>query len=142
MAELSIPVARGRVRSGRNVVPPLAGAALAACGSGLIHTLLPLRLVAAGYASDQIGWVATGFSVGFLAGCISNTYLIRSVGHVRAYGVSAAFVAISILAYDWQPPLLVMVVLAAAMGHAASGLSVVTESWLNELSAPEWRGGC
>jgi MFS family permease len=140
MAYLSIHPARTPVRSGRNVLPPLAGAALAACGSGLIHTLLPLRLLQAGYASDEIGLVATGFSAGFLAGCLANPYLIRSVGHVRAYGVSAACVAASILAYDWQPPLLVMVVLSVAMGHAASGMSVVTESWLNELSAPAWRG--
>jgi MFS family permease len=123
-----------------DVLPPLAGSALAASGSGLLHTLLPLRLLQLGYVPSDIGWVATAYSAGFLAGCMGTAVLIRSVGHVRAYGAFAAVAALTILAFDVFPPLPVMIALFVCTGIASSGLSVVTESWLSELSAPAWRG--
>jgi MFS family permease len=126
-------------RSLANVLPPLAGIGLAAVGSGLLHTLLPLRLQAQGCSANAIGLVVTGFSIGFLVGCLGMPVLIRSVGHVRANAAFAATAAVTILALDWRAPLFVTAALIAATGIAAAGLSIVTESWLNELVPPAWR---
>jgi MFS family permease len=122
-----------------NILPPMAGVGSAAIGSGLLHTLLPLRLHRLGYETGTIGLVVTGFSAGFLIGCLSVPLLIRSVGHVRANAAFAATAALTILALDWTPPALVTGLLYAGIGLAAAGISVVTESWLNELVAPAWR---
>lgn len=121
------------------VLPPLAGVGAAAVGSGLIHTLLPLRLSRLGLPTDMIGLIVTGYSLGFLAGCLGVPLLMRSVGHVRAYAAFAAAAALSILALDPMPPAWLTAALFATTGIAAAGLAVVTESWLNELVPPEWR---
>jgi MFS family permease len=128
-----------RPRSLANVLPPLAGIGLAAIGSGLLHTLLPLRLQAQGCSANAIGMVVTGYSVGFLAGCLGMPVLIRSVGHVRANAAFAATAALTILALDWIGPLWLTAALLTTTGIAAAGLSIVTESWLNELVPPAWR---
>jgi MFS family permease len=122
-----------------NILPPLAGVGSAAIGGGLLHTLLPLRLHRMGYETGTIGLIVTGFSIGFLAGCLTVPHLIRSVGHVRANAAFAAAAALAILALDWTPPALATGLVYAGIGLAAAGISVVTESWLNELVAPAWR---
>jgi len=127
-------------RSLINVLPPLAGSGCAAVGSGLLHTLLPLRLRAFGYETDSVGLVITANSMGFLIGCLTVPLLIRSVGHVRASSVFAAAVALTILGLDWAPPLWATALLMLVTGMAASGIAVVTESWLNELVPTAWRG--
>ena len=122
-----------------NILPPMAGVGSAAIGSGLLHTLLPLRLHKLGYETGTIGLVVTGYSIGFLIGCLGVPLLIRHVGHVRANAAFAATAALMVMALDWAPSAWVNGLLYAAIGLAAAGISVVTESWLNELVAPAWR---
>jgi hypothetical protein len=77
-----------------NILPPMAGVRAAAIGSGLLHTLLPLRLHKLGYETGAIGLVVTGYSIGFLVGCLGVPMLIRDVGHVRAHAAFAAVFAL------------------------------------------------
>lgn len=121
-------------------LPPLAGSGIFAIGSGVLQTLMPLRLHALGYSAGEAGLVASGYAGGFLIGCLVVSRLIASVGHVRASTACCAAAAVMILGFDWAPPLWGMVLLEAAVGIAASGLATVTESWLNELVQPERRG--
>jgi MFS family permease len=122
-----------------NILPPMAGVGSAAIGSGLLHTLLPLRLHKLGYETGAIGLVVTGYSIGFLIGCLGVPMLIRHVGHVRANAAFAATAALMVMALDWAPWAWITGLLYGAIGLAAAGISVVTESWLNELVAPAWR---
>jgi MFS family permease len=123
-----------------STVPPLAGSGIFAIGSGVLQTLMPLRLHQLGYSAQEAGLVAAGYAAGFLIGCLFVSRLIASVGHVRACNACCAAAAVMILGFDWAPPLWGMVLLEVAIGIAASGLATVTESWLNELVLPEWRG--
>jgi len=123
-----------------SVASPLAGGALHAVGSGLFHTLLPLRLVAEGYGADAIGLVVGAEGAGFLVGCIGSVRLIRSVGEVRAYAALSATSAVLILSLGTQPHLAIFMGIQAIVGFANAGQAVVIESWMNAMTANANRG--
>jgi MFS family permease len=123
-----------------SVASPLAGGALHAVGSGLFHTLLPLRLVAEGYGPDAIGLVVGAEGAGFLIGCVGSVRLIRSVGEVRAYAALSASSAVLILSLGTQPHLAVFMGIQAVVGFANAGQAVVIESWMNAMTSNANRG--
>lgn len=124
----------------RDLSPPLLASALYAVGSGLFHTLLPLRLAADGHSAAGIGLAVTGYSGGFLLGCLLSERLIVLVGHVRACAAFCAAAAAAVLGFDWPLPLVLIIALQVVGGCSAAALATVTESWLNELVRPAWRG--
>ena len=141
LAETPAPVQMtARVRSPAALIPPLASAMAASAGAGLLQTLLPLRLRASGLDTDAVGLVVTAYALGFVFGCLWAAGLIRSVGHVRTSCVCAAITALSVLGFEWHPGLALSIIVNGLIGLGSAGLYVVTESWLNELAAPEWRG--
>lgn len=123
-----------------SVASPLAGGALHAVGSGLFHTLLPLRLVAEGYGADAVGLVIGAEGAGFLVGCIGSTRLIRNVGEVRAYAALSAVSAVLILSLGSTPHLVVFMAIQAVVGFANAGQAVVIESWMNAMVSNQSRG--
>jgi MFS family permease len=123
-----------------SVASPLAGGALHAVGSGLFHTLLPLRLVAEGHGADAIGLVVGAEGAGFLIGCIGSVRLIRSVGEVRAYAALSATSAVLILSLGTQPHLAIFMGIQAIIGFANAGQAVVIESWMNAMTPNANRG--
>jgi MFS family permease len=123
-----------------SIASPLAGGAIHAVGSGLFHTLIPLRLVAEGYGANTIGLVIGAEGAGFLIGCIGSKRLIRSVGEVRAYAALSAISAALIMAWGFSPPLAVLMLIQAAVGFANAGQSVVIESWMNAMVSNANRG--
>ena len=123
-----------------SVASPLAGGALHAVGSGLFHTLLPLRLVAEGYGADAVGLVIGAEGAGFLVGCIGSTRLIRSVGEVRAYAALSAVSAVLILSLGSEPHLVAFMAIQSVVGFANAGQAVVIESWMNAMVPNRSRG--
>lgn len=122
------------------IAPLLVATAVYSSGSGLLVTLLPLRLVDYGYGGEAIGLVVSVYMVGFIFGCLMTQPLLRSVGHIRTYAAFAALAAVIALVLDWSQGLPVWLALRFAAGFAAAALGIVTESWLNELSTNETRG--
>lgn len=123
-----------------SIASPLAGGAIHAIGSGLFHTLIPLRLVADGYGANTIGLVIGAEGAGFLIGCIGSTRLIRSVGEVRAYAALSAISAVLIMAWGFAPHLAILMLIQAAIGFANAGQAVVIESWMNAMVSNANRG--
>ncbi|MBB3977515.1 MFS family permease [Rhizobium azooxidifex] len=123
-----------------SIASPLAGGALHAVGSGLFHTLLPLRLVAEGHGPDAVGLVVGAEGAGFLLGCIGSVRLIRNVGEVRAYAALSATSAVLILSLGAQPHLVVFMAIQAVVGFSNAGQAVVIESWMNAMVANRNRG--
>ena len=64
---------------------------------GLHGLLLPIQGNIQGFTTVELGLIGTGWSVGFLAGCLMMPAVVRRVGHVRSYGVMASIAAVSIL---------------------------------------------
>src|SRR5688572_14121415 len=80
---------------------PIAGLLLSSAfllmAGGLHGLLLPIQGNIEGFTTVELGLIGTGWSVGFLAGCLMMPAVVRRVGHVRSYGVMASVAAISIL---------------------------------------------
>lgn len=122
------------------ILPLFVSAAVWSLGSGVFMTLQPLRLEAYGFSTESIGLVLTANMVGFIVGCLLGQPVIASVGHIRAYAAFAAVTTVCMLALDWSHALLPWLLLRFAAGFATAALSVVTESWLNEMTTNEKRG--
>lgn len=122
------------------IASPLAGGALHALGSGLFHTLLPLRLLATGHSANDVGLVVAAESAGFLVGCIFSSNLIRSVGEVRAYAAFAALSAVMMLAFGFTGSIPALMLIQVVVGFVNAGQSIVIESWLNSMASNTGRG--
>lgn len=122
------------------IASPLAGGALHALGSGLFHTLLPLRLLATGHSANDVGLVVAAEGAGFLIGCIFSSNLIRQVGEVRAYAAFAALSAVMMLAFGFTNTLAVLMAIQVVVGFVNAGQSIVIESWLNSMASNTGRG--
>lgn len=122
------------------IASPLAGGALHAMGSGLFHTLLPLRMVATGHTAHDVGLVVGAEGAGFLIGCMFSSRLIREVGEVRAYAAFAALSAVMMLAFGFTNEIAALMAIQVVVGFVNAGQSIVIESWLNSMAANTGRG--
>jgi MFS family permease len=118
----------------------LRGTAFLLAASGLHGLLLPLRGQAEGFSTASLGLLGTAWAAGFVAGCIFAPRLVRSVGHVRAFGAFAASGAIVALMTGLLINPLAWIVLRAFTGFTMAGAFMVIESWLNERATNENRG--
>ncbi|MEM7068275.1 MAG: MFS transporter [Pseudomonadota bacterium] len=127
----------------RQIFPLLAlfcGTVFLLGGGGLQVVLLPIRGQAEGFTASQIGYIGTGWAIGFTLGCILVPIMVRRVGHVRTFGALAATLATVLLlngliveAYTW-------ILLRAMAGFCFAGSYMIIESWLNEGISDEFRG--
>ncbi|MCO5161905.1 MAG: MFS transporter [Mesorhizobium sp.] len=118
----------------------LRGTAFLLAASGLHSLLLPLRGQAEGFSTSSLGLLGTAWAAGFVAGCLFAPRLVRSVGHVRAFGAFAASGAIIALMTGLLIDPIIWIVLRVFTGFAMAGAFMVIESWLNERATNENRG--
>lgn len=107
---------------------------------GLAGYLLPLRAVEEGWSTFLISMIATGYAIGFTAGCLAVPRLVLRVGHVRVFAVLAAAMSISMLLHGLIIEPAAWVVFRAIAGFSIAGGYMVFESWLNERVTNETRG--
>jgi MFS family permease len=113
---------------------------LVALSNGLMFTYLPVRLAALGFAPWVSGAVVTAMGAGGLVGCFAAGPIIKRVGHARAFAFFAAIVVLSMLAVAVPGSSVVWIAARACYGVAATGLFVVTQSWLNDACSNATRG--
>jgi len=123
-----------------SLIALLAGCAVVLVGQGLLNTLIPLRAGLEGFSETDIGLLGALYYAGFGIGCVASPYLVRRVGHIRAFlavGVlhTAAVLVLPLLIVPW-----VWVTARVLMGAAMAGFYMILESWLNERSPHEHRG--
>ncbi|RVU34915.1 MFS transporter [Hwanghaeella grinnelliae] len=109
-------------------------------GNGILTILVPLRMTDSGLPATSVGFVGTGYAIGFLIGCIFATGLVRTVGHIRAYAALAAVMGTGILALTIDTNVFLYAGVRAATGFCMAGLTTVIESWINERTPSESRG--
>lgn len=107
---------------------------------GLAGYLLPLRAVQEGWSTLAISMIATGYAIGFTAGCLVVPRLVLRVGHVRVFAVLAAAMAISMLMHALVIDPAAWIIFRAIAGFSIAGGYMVFESWLNERVTNETRG--
>ncbi len=118
----------------------LLGSAFLFMAGGLHGLLLPIRGNFEGFSTFELGLIGTGWSVGFMAGCLLIPAIVRRVGHVRSYGVMASIAAIVILLNVLIISPFAWISLRGLSGFCFAGAAMVVESWLNERATKENRG--
>ncbi len=113
---------------------------LVAVGNGLLFAYVPVKLAAEGFAPWIAGAVLTAMAAGNFAGCLATGVLVRRVGHARVFAALAAMVTLSVLIVAIGTDPWLWMLSRGFYGFAIAGLFIVTQSWLNDACANEWRG--
>jgi len=127
----------------RQIIPILAllgGMIFLMLGTGLHGILIPVRGNMEDFSSFQLGWIGTGFAIGFTIGCILIPRLVRRVGHVRTFSTLTAILSVSVLLNALFIDPILWSILRGAAGFCVAGCYMVAESWLNERVSNEMRG--
>ena len=118
----------------------LLGSAFLLMAGGLHGLLLPVQGAIHGFTTFELGLIGTGWSVGFVLGCLFLPAVVRRVGHVRAYGVMASVAAVVILLNLLILSPAAWIAMRALSGFCFAGAAMIVESWLNERASRENRG--
>jgi len=125
---------------GSSIAAILFSTGLFLMGNGLIGTLTPLRAHGEGFSDIALGALGAWYFLGFVIGCFAGPHLLSRVGHIRAFAVAAALVAVSVLIQPlWTNP----TAWFAARGLTGLSMAVLymaVESWLNDRASNETRG--
>jgi MFS family permease len=118
----------------------LLGSAFLLIAGGLHGLLLPVRGAELGFTLGELGFLGTGWSAGFIAGCFLTPYFVRRVGHVRTYGALSSVATITILLNLLIVTPWAWIAIRSLNGLCFAGAAMVVESWLNEKATRENRG--
>jgi MFS family permease len=124
----------------RPILSLLAGLFFLIIGHGLQITLIPLRAQAEGWGAVEIGVLGSSYYVGFLGGCFGAPYLIRHVGHIRAFMALVSLFSACMVMLPLAVTFSVWLLVRILIGFALSGLYMVIESWLNDRATNTTRG--
>lgn len=118
----------------------LLGSALLLFAGGINSLILPVRGSEEGFSATALGFLGTGWAIGYVLGCLYIPRLVASVGHIRTFGVMCACASVAILsqalvveAWAWIPT-------RAVSGFSFAGAAMIVESWLNDRAEPSTRG--
>jgi MFS family permease len=118
----------------------LLAAGILLIGHGLQLTLLPIRAEAAGWSASLIGLTGSLYFLGFVVGCVLVPGIVSGVGHIRSFMVMAAIATVAFLSAGLFVSPISWFLFRFATGFALSGLYMVIESWLNDVSPSSQRG--
>ena len=110
------------------------------CGTGVMSSLVSLRLEASGVGAPVIGIVAAAYFVGLLAGSLRVPSIIARVGHIRAFTAVVSLLSASTLSYALYENALFYLTLRLVDGFCVAGVFVCVESWLNTQADVKSRG--
>ncbi|MDZ7811232.1 MAG: MFS transporter [Arhodomonas sp.] len=123
-----------------SVTALLASTLVLMTGSGLLGTLLSVRMGLEAYSPGVTGAVLSAYFAGLMLGALGAGGVIRRAGHIRAFAVFAAVVTAATLLHAlWINPWF-WAALRIISGFSLAGLYMVIESWLNERGAGQARG--
>lgn len=127
----------------RNLLPLsalLLGSAFLLFAGGVNGLILPIRGDQEGFSATALGFLGTGWAVGYVAGCLRTPVLVARVGHIRAFGAMCALAAIAVLVSLIVMVPWVWIALRALSGFCFAGAAMIVESWLNERADKDTRG--
>jgi MFS family permease len=116
------------------------GVAFLLMGNGLQGTLLPVRATLEDFSPLAIGILGAAYFAGFILGCLAIPWIIRRVGHIRAFTALTALASTIALVHALFPEPVVWWGLRGVTGFCFAGLYTVIESWINERASNENRG--
>lgn len=135
------PRPSGLGSSPSTVLVLLVGVGLVMASTGLQGSLVGLRGSMEGFSTHSIGAIIATYYVGFVVGSIRVPMMIGNVGHVRVFAALASAVSAVIVLHAVFVTPLAWLALRAVVGFSMAGIYVAVESWLNELTDNDSRGG-
>ncbi len=128
------------IKSIRKLWPLFVAMGFLMLGNGLQGTLTGWRASFEGFSPQTTGLIMTSYYAGFLAGSLLTHYIVRSVGHIRAFAALASLVSTAVLVQILviSPPTWFLMRLIT--GFCFAGIYVIVESWLNGSSTNKTRG--
>lgn len=109
-------------------------------GTGLLGSLLSLRMHAEGFSELIIGIILSGFYMGLVVGPLLCPTIIKRAGHIRAFAVFAATNTATTLLYPLYISEYFWFIGRVFSGLSMMGMYMVIESWLNDRTEPHMRG--
>ena len=116
------------------------GVLLLMVGNGLQGTLIGVRGSIENIDPSWMGYIMSAYFVGFLGGSRITPTLLRRVGHIRVFAAYGSLVSAAFILYATFVDPLFWLLMRIVVGFCFSGLYVVAESWINDLSSNENRG--
>ncbi len=128
------------MRNLKQLAPVLISSGILLAGNGLQGTLITIRADMEGFSPAIIGLIGATYYLGFMLGCRYAPPLITAVGHIRVFAAFAAIGAVGALSMALLVGEVSWMAIRFVMGVVFAGLSMVTESWLNEQAGSKGRG--
>lgn len=124
----------------RALAPVMASICVIGTGNSLLTTSVSLELSRPEFEPRVVQVLLTGFSVGFLVGCLVARLLITRLGHRTAFLAAGSLAAVAALGYTATTAASVWFGLRILNGLAMAALFVVSESWINLYADHRMRG--
>jgi MFS family permease len=124
----------------KNSWPLFLGMLMLMIGNGLQGTLLGVRGGIEGFSPDVMSLVMAGYYIGILGGSKLAPLMINRVGHVRVFAALASLISACFILFPAFPSEFIWFILRVIVGFCFSGVYVVSESWLNDISTNTNRG--
>ncbi|KPJ67251.1 MAG: MFS transporter [Coxiella sp. DG_40] len=123
-----------------SVSTPLLSLIIFTLGSGLLTTLLTIRLQIEGGGAWIVGVITTSYYIGLVLGSFYIGSFIRRVGHIRVYATFASILAVATLLQGLLISNWIWIILRFICGCCTAGLYIAIESWLLIVAPQKLRG--
>ena len=124
------------------MVALFASVSIVGLSTGLTIPLVSLLLSQRGVASDWLGIAAAMPAIGMLLASLCAHRLSKHIANKTLLLFASGLSALSILAIAFSDSLLWLMTWRFLMGVGCGLLVVLGETWVNVISAPQWRGRC
>ena len=125
-----------------DMVALFASVSIVGLSTGLTIPLVSLLLSQRGVASDWLGIAAAMPAIGMLLASLCAHRLSKHLANKTLLLFASGLSALSILAIAFSDSLLWLMTWRFLMGVGCGLLVVLGETWVNVISAPQWRGRC
>jgi MFS family permease len=122
------------------LVAILAGAFLLQIAGAALGLVVPLRMALDGRPAELVGLAGSAGAMGFLAGCLCAGFLVRPIGHIRAFAVLASLQAVITLVFALTADPWLWIGLRLANGVVNAMQFVIVESWVLDRTPEPLRG--
>ncbi|MDC0968068.1 MFS transporter [Alphaproteobacteria bacterium] len=103
-------------------------------------TLLNINAVLFNFTDFEIGYVFSGYFLGYLFSSIQCPKLIKNVGHIRVFAAFASLGSIAILLHWVMVNPIAWLIFRMITGFSFAAIYIVCESWLNDRADNNSRG--
>ena len=125
-----------------DMVALFASVSIVGLSTGLTIPLVSLLLSQRGVASDWLGIAAAMPAIGMLLASLCAHRLSKHLANKTLLLFASGLSALSILAIAFSDSLPWLMAWRFLMGVGCGLLVVLGETWVNVISAPQWRGRC